>query len=68
MALGRQFSWLLRWNRPSYLSAVTCGSMGRYVARSQRDFSSNEKLVDVTVNEKTGKKLLEFATIFCWVQ
>jgi len=28
--------------------------MGRYIARSQRDFSSNEKLVDVTVNEETG--------------
>jgi len=39
--------------------------MGRYIARSQRDFSSNEKLVDVTVNEETGKKLLEFATVFC---
>lgn len=28
--------------------------MGVYVARSQRDFSSNEKLVDVAVNEETG--------------
>jgi len=28
--------------------------MGRYVARSQRDFSSDEKLVDVTVNGETG--------------
>jgi hypothetical protein len=37
--------------------------MGRYAAGSERDFSSNEKLVDVTVNEETGKKLLEFATI-----
>jgi len=54
MPMGRQFSRLLWWNRQSYLSAVTCGSTGRYVARSQRDFSSNEKLVDVTVNGETG--------------
>lgn len=65
MPLARQFLRLLQWNRQPYLSAVTCGSMGRYIARSQRDFSSNEKLVDVTVNEETGKKLLEFATVFC---
>ncbi|GFG39316.1 hypothetical protein Cfor_02241 [Coptotermes formosanus] len=54
MSLGRQISRLLRWNRPLYLSAVTCSSMGYYVVRSQRGFSSNEKLVDVTVNEETG--------------
>jgi len=34
--------------------------MGRYVARSQRDFSSNEKLVDVTVNDETGEELLQY--------
>jgi hypothetical protein len=33
--------------------------VGQYVARSERGFSSNKKLVDVTVDEKTGKKLLE---------
>lgn len=60
MPLGRQFSRLLQWNRQSYLSALTCGSMGRYVARSQRDFSSNEKLVDVTVNDETGEELLQY--------
>jgi hypothetical protein len=65
MPLGKQFSWLLRWNRQPYLSAVTCGGKGRHVAGSQRDFSSNEKLVDVTVNEKTGRKLPEFAAVFC---
>ncbi|KDR09023.1 enoyl-CoA delta isomerase 1, mitochondrial-like [Zootermopsis nevadensis] len=48
-------SWLLRQScwKP-YLSAVTFNSVRHFVARSQREFSSNGKLVDVAVNENTG--------------
>jgi len=59
MSLGRQCLWLLRQSHQPYLSAVTSSRVGQYVARSERGFSSNKKLVDVTVDEKTGKKLLE---------
>lgn len=41
------------------MSAVTRSCVGHYATRPQRGFSSNEKLVDVAVNEKTGKELFE---------
>lgn len=41
------------------MSAVTHSCVGHYAARPQRGFSSSEKLVDVAVNEQTGKKLFE---------
>lgn len=41
------------------MSAVTRSCVGHYATKPQRGFSSSEKLVDVAVNEETGKKLFE---------
>lgn len=59
MTLGRQCALLLRCSRQPYLSGVTRSCVGHYATVSHRGFSSSEKLVDVALDEETGKKLFE---------
>jgi hypothetical protein len=49
------------------MSTVTPNCVGHYATRLQRSFSSSEKLVDVAVNEETGKKWFKLIGICFFV-